>query len=247
MLRAVIVDDEVKATKSLSWEISNFSDRIEVIKTFTVPEEGLNYINNNEIDCLFLDIEMPTMDGFHFLNRIRFKDFAIIITTAYDEYGIKALKEGVIDYLLKPIDSDDLENTITKIEKHHQLNKKHKKDEFFEKILINFNNKIHQKKITINTDGKLVFLNQCEIIFVESDGNYSSVHLTVGKKIIVTKKLKEINELLPPDYFLRVHNSFVINLNKVKEFYKADGYVVLEGNHRVPISRQKKSEFLDKI
>ncbi|CAM1345808.1 LytR/AlgR family response regulator transcription factor [Tenacibaculum crassostreae] len=244
MLKAVIVDDEPKAIQSLSWELSNFDEDVEIIETFTEAEIAINYINKTDIDCLFLDIEMPTMDGFQLLERLENKNFAIIITTAYNEYAIKALKNQAIDYLLKPIDSDDLEQTIGRIKEHH---KKSDSSEKVEKILSEFNKKFNRRKITINTDGKLIFLTEDEILFVESDGNYSTIHTSNGKKIVVTKKLKEINSLLPEDHFFRIHNSFVINLNKIKEFLKSDGYVILEDNHKIPVSRQRKSDFLEKF
>ncbi|REH56412.1 LytTR family two component transcriptional regulator [Tenacibaculum gallaicum] len=245
MLRAVIVDDEPKAIQGLSWELSTFENDIEIIETFTVAEKAIKFINENSIDCLFLDIEMPTMDGFQLLEKLENKDFAIIITTAYNEYAIKALKNQAIDYLLKPIDSDDLEETIGRVKQHY---KKNNNTEKVEKILSSFNKKFNRRKITINTDGKLVFLSQDEILFVESDGNYSTIYTTgANKKIVVTKKLKEINLLLPEDHFFRIHNSYIINLNKIKEFLKSDGYVVLENNHKIPVSRQRKSDFLEKF
>ncbi|WP_422089928.1 LytR/AlgR family response regulator transcription factor [Tenacibaculum ovolyticum] len=244
MLKAVIVDDEPKAIQGLSWELSNFNNDLEIIQTFTVAEEAIKYINENPIDCLFLDIEMPTMDGFQLLEKLDKKDFAVVITTAYNEYAIKALKSEAIDYLLKPIDSDDLEETLGRVKNHYIKNSNNEK---FEKILSNFNEKFNRKKITINTDGKLVFLEQSEILFVESDGNYCSIHIINNKKIVVTKKLKEINQLLPEDHFFRIHNSFIINLNKIKEFLKSDGYVILEDNHKIPVSRQRKSDFLEKF
>lgn len=243
MLKAIIVDDEEKAIQSLVWELSNFEQDIEVVKTFTKPEEGIEYIKTNEIDCLFLDIEMPRIDGFQFIEKLSKRDFAIVITTAYDEYGIKALKNNALDYLLKPIDTDDLETTINKIKEFNLRSSDTKSAEKFEKILQKFTT----KKITISTDGKLIFLEPHEIAFIESDGNYSSIYLSEGKKIVLTKKLKEVNELLPNEHFFRVHNSFIININKIKEFYKTDGYVVLDGNHKIPVSRQRKSEFLDKF
>ena len=243
MLKVVIVDDEPKAIQSLSWELSNFDDSVEIIQTFTEAEKAIKYLNTNELDCLFLDIEMPTMDGFKLLEKLENRNFAVVITTAYNEYAIKALKNSAIDYLLKPVDSDDLEETIERVKKHNANNSSEK----FEKILTSFNEKFNRRKITISTDGKLIFLEADEIIFVESDGNYCSIHTTMSKKIVVTKKLKEINELLPDDHFFRIHNSFVINLNKIKEFLKSDGYVILEGNHKIPVSRQRKSDFLDKF
>ena len=244
MLKAVIVDDEPKAIQGLSWELSNFDNDLEIIETFTEADKAIKYINKNSIDCLFLDIEMPTMDGFQLLEKLEKKDFAVVITTAYNEYAIKALKNEAIDYLLKPVDSDDLKETLNRVKSHYQ---KSNSNEKFEKILSSFNQKFNKRKITINTDGKLIFLEQSEILFVESDGNYCSIHTTNNKRIVVTKKLKEINLLLPEDHFFRIHNSFIINLNKIKEFLKSDGYVVLEDNHKIPVSRQRKSDFLEKF
>ena len=244
MLKAVIIDDEPKAIQGLSWELSNFSDEIEVIATFTEPEKALYYIKSTAIDCLFLDVEMPTMDGFQFLEKLDHKDFAVIITTAYNEYAIKALKKEAIDYLLKPIDSDDLKEAILKIKKY---NSRVTNADKFEKILLNFNEKLSQKKITINTDGKLVFLEPDDILYAESDGNYATLFLRNNKQIVLTKKLKEVGELLPDDHFFRIHNSYIINLNKIKEFLKTDGYVVLENNKKIPVSRQRKSDFLGKF
>jgi two-component system LytT family response regulator len=244
MLEAVIVDDEIKALQSLSWELTNLSDEVDIIASFTDAREALDYLEKNTPDCLFLDIEMPAMDGFQFIKNLKNKDFPVVITTAYNQYALQALKNEAIDYLLKPIDSDDLEETITKIKKH---NAKNLTVERLEKILLNFNSASQSKKITINTDGKLVFLNSDEILYAESDGNYSTIFLKDGQKILLTKKLKEVNALLPENSFFRIHNSYIINLNKIKEFLKTDGYVILESNHKIPVSRQKKSDFLDML
>jgi two-component system, LytTR family, response regulator len=242
MIEAVIVDDEIKALQSLSWELTNFSNEINVVASFTDPFEALQYLETHTPDCLFLDIEMPTMDGFQFIQKLKNKDFPVVITTAYNQYAIKALKNEAIDYLLKPIDTDDLKETLVKIKKH---NSKNYTAERLEKILLNFNSRSIHKKITFNTDGKLLFLESNEILYAESDGNYSTIFLTDGQRIVLTKKLKEVNDLLPADSFFRIHNSFIINLTKIKEFLKTDGYVILQSNHKIPVSRQKKSDFLD--
>ncbi len=242
MLQAVIVDDEIKALQSLTWELTNFSDEINVVASFTNPHDALEYLEKNTPDCLFLDIEMPTMDGFQFIQKLTNKNFPVVITTAYNQYALKAIKNEALDYLLKPIDTDDLEETIAKIKK---FNNKNFSVEKLEMAMVNFNSKSIHKRITLNTDGKLLFLESDEILYAESDGNYSTIFLTDGQKIVLTKKLKEVNELLPSDSFFRIHNSYIINLNKIKEFLKTDGYVVLKSNHKIPVSRQKKSDFLD--
>ena len=244
MLEAVIVDDEEKALQSLQWELTNFSNEISVVASFTDAYEALSYLDKNQPDCLFLDIEMPAMDGFQFIQKMQNSDVAVVITTAYNQYAIKALKNEAIDYLLKPIDSDDLADTIAKIRKHHARGMS---AERLEKILLSHHATSSHKKITLSTDGKLVFLENDDIIYAESDGNYSTIYLSDGHKIVLTKKLKEVGELLPADTFFRIHNSFIINLNKIKEFLKTDGYVILKPNHKIPVSRQKKSDFLDMI
>lgn len=244
MINVVIVDDEPKAIQSLSWELTNFSDEINITNTFSDPETALNSIETSPPDCLFLDIQMPTMDGFQFLKKIKNRDFAVVITTAYDEYAIKALKQEAIDYLLKPIDSDDLEETIKKIKKYNARSLNPSK---IEEILLNFNSKNGKKKITINVEGKILFLDSDEILFVESDGNYSTIFTTDGQKIVITKKLKEVNEILPNNYFFRIHNSYIINLTKIKEYIKSEGYVVLQSKHKIPVARQRKSDFLEKF
>jgi len=242
MIEAVLVDDEAKALQSLSWELTNLSDEVNVVASFTDAHEALAYLEKNTPDCLFLDIEMPTMDGFQFIKNLKNKAFPVVITTAYNQYALKALKNEAIDYLLKPIDSDDLDETLSKIKKY---NSKNFTAERLEEILLNHNAKSLNKKITINTDGKLLFFESDDILYAESDGNYSTIYLNDGQKILLTKKLKEVNELLPSNSFFRIHNSYIVNLNKVKEFLKTDGYVILDTNHKIPVSRQKKSDFLD--
>ncbi|KPM31944.1 LytTR family two component transcriptional regulator [Croceitalea dokdonensis DOKDO 023] len=244
MINAVIVDDESKALESLSWELSNLSDEVKITASFTDAHEALDYLDKNTPDCLFLDIEMPKMDGFQFIQNLRNKNFPVVITTAYNQYALKALKNQAIDYLLKPIDTDDLAETVEKIKKY---NAKNLTAERLEEILINFNASSVQKKITLSTDGKLLFLESNEILYAESDGNYTTIYLQDGQKIVLTKKLKEVNEILPSESFFRIHNSYVVNLGKIKEFLKTDGYVVLESKHKIPVSRQKKSDFLERL
>lgn len=244
MIKAVIIDDEPKAIQSLTWELSGFSNEIEVIKTFTSPEEAIDYIDHNVLDCLFLDIQMPTMDGFQLLGKLSNKDFAVVITTAYNEFAIKALKNEAIDYLLKPIDSDDLRETITKVKKYtSKLINSNK----IEEVLLNFNARFDQKRLTINTDGKLIFLDAEEIEYVESDGNYSTIVMDNLQKIVITKKLKEMADMLPENQFFRIHNSYIINLKKIKEFIKSEGYVIMATGFKIPVARQRKSDFLEKL
>ena len=244
MIKAVLGDDEEKAIKSLEWELEQFSREIRVVASFTDPFLALEYLKEQVPDCIFLDIEMPTMDGFQFIQKLQNKEVAVVITTAYNQYAIKALKNQAIDYLLKPIDADDLKETIDKIHRH---NARRLTTSRLEKFLISHNTHSQNRKITLNTDGKLLFLENEDILYAESDGNYSTIYLSDGRKLVLTKKLKEIDQLLPEKTFFRIHNSYIINLDKVKEYIKTDGYVVLESHHKIPVSRKKKSDFLDLI
>ncbi|MEX0996800.1 MAG: LytTR family DNA-binding domain-containing protein [Flavobacteriaceae bacterium] len=245
-LKAIIIDDEPKSITSLKWELQNFCEELNILEAFSDPEKALSYLKNNAVDCIFLDIEMPKMDGFQFLEHFPERQFSVIFTTAYDQYAINAIKERALDYLLKPIDSDDLKQTIDKI-KAQQKSFDIKKS--LEETLLSLSKNNHQssKKIAISIDGKLIFFKPEEIIYCESDGNYCHIFLENNEKLFVTKKLKEMEEMLPAENFYRVHNSFVVNLNKVREFVKTDGYLVLDNKQKIPVSRNKKSDFLDKI
>jgi len=240
MIKAVLLDDEPNALKSLAWELNNFKEEIVVLEKFTSASETLDFIKKNKIDCLFLDIQMPEMDGFQFLNHFQKRDFAVVFTTAYSEFGIDAIKNEALDYLTKPVDYDDLKSCIEKIEKH----KRNKLTlDVLEEKLINQSD----KKIKISVDGKLLFLDADEIMYCESDGNYTKVFLKGNNRLFVTKKLKEVQELLPETCFFRVHNSYVVNLRKIREYLKTDAYVVLADNTKIPVSRNKKSKFLDQM
>jgi two-component system LytT family response regulator len=170
----------------------------------------------------------------------------VIITTAFDHYAIKALKERALDYLLKPVESEDLVKAVARV--MNQVDQNSQKDTL-EKALSRLGNSLpgSVSKITFTADGKVFFLHPDELVYCESDGNYSTLYLSDGKKILLTQKLKTVEEKLAPHSFFRVHNSFIINLNKIKEYHKADEMILLEGGEKIPVSRQKKSTFLDKI
>lgn len=246
MIDLILIDDEPSAIKSLEWEIMNFCKNVRIVASFTNAKAAALFLNQNEVDCVFLDIEMPDIDGFQFLEMFPKRGFEVVITTAFDQYAIKAIKERALDYLLKPIDSDDLIICFDKIEHQKASNTlKEKLGNSLEKLIQS--SAAPQKKISISIDGKMIFLKPDDIIYCESDGNYCTVYLENKEKIVLSQKLKFIEEKLSGYQFFRIHNSFLINLNKVKEFYKADEYVVLTNQVKIPVSRQKKSTFLDQL
>ncbi len=245
-LNVIILDDEPKAIESLKWELTTFCPNVVIVATFTNPLEAQPYLKQHAVDCIFLDIEMPQMDGFRFLDELPNREFAVIITTAYDQYALHAIKERALDYLLKPIDSDDLIEAVGRVEKHKKnsiINDK------LEEVLLNLANHSNSKgnRIGFSFDGKIIFLTSDEIIYCESDGNYTNIYLDNGKKLLISQTLKKVEEKLPEDTFYRIHNSFIINLNQVREYLKNDGYVVLMNEKKIPVSRNRKGFFLDKI
>jgi len=242
MIKAIIVDDELSAIKSLQWELENFCKDVEIVDSFTDPIEAISAINYIKPDCIFLDIEMPEMDGFQLLENLKFRDFDLIVTTAYDSYALRAFKESAIDYLLKPIDSDDLIKSVAKIKTNK--NKNTLGDEL--KLVLNsLASKNNYNKIAISLSDKTIFVKPEDIIYCKSSGNYTEIFFINNKKELVSKKLKDIEELINNDDFCRVHNSYLVNIKHIKEFVKKDGqYLVLENGTSIPISRLKKVSLL---
>ena len=239
MIKAIIIDDEFNAIKNLKWEIENFCDDIEICDTFTNPLEAISAINYLKPDCVFLDIEMPEMDGFQLLSNLSFRDFDLIITTAYDNYAIKAFKEHAIDYLLKPIDSEDLQKTIIRIQKKQEQNAL---GEEVKKIIESFVPQNQPRRLALPLVGKTIYVNMDDILYCKADSNYTEVHMLNNQKEMLSKKLKEL-EVQVNSSFFRVHNSYLVNINYIKEFVKNEGlYLVLENGTTIPVSRAKKTE-----
>lgn len=243
MIKAIIVDDEISAIESLKWEIERFCKDIEISDSFTDPKDAISAINYLKPDCVFLDIEMPEMDGFQLLKSLEYRDFELIITTAYDNYAIKAFKESAIDYLLKPIDTDDLLKSVEKIKKNKEKNSLGSE---LKKALENIIPKNTINKVSLPLSGKTVYVNSEDIIYCKSDGNYSEVFLKGSQSEVLSKKLKEVEQLIHNSNFFRVHNSYLVNINYIKEFVKSDGqYLVLEQGVSIPVSRSKRAALLE--
>lgn len=241
MITAIIIDDEQDAIESLAWELNIFCKEIKIIDSFTNPEDAISAVNYLKPDCVFLDIEMPKIDGFQLLSHLKFRDFDLVITTAYDNYALKAFKENAIDYLLKPIDNDDLIKVVEKIKK----NKLNKQLGFSVKDLLPTIEK-KNKKIAIPLSGKVVFLNIDEIVFCKSDGNYTTIFLKDETSYLYSKKIKDVFELLNAEYIVRVHQSYLVNMNYVKEYVKNEGYyLILENTKTIPVSKPNRAYILD--
>jgi len=242
MIKAIIIDDEITAIKSLKWEIESFCTGVDIIDSFTNPLEAISAINYLKPDCVFLDIEMPEMDGFQLLNELNYREFDLIITTAYDSYALKAFKENAIDYLLKPVDSDDLVKSVSKIRQNKSDNSLGKE---LQSVLESFSANKISNKISLPLLGKTLFIYPKDIIYCKSDGNYTTIYFSNGKKEILSKKIKDIESIFKNKIFFRVHNSYLVNINYIAEYIKTDGqYLVLENGSTIPVSRTKKATLL---
>jgi len=246
MISTIIIDDEQHAIESLKYELLENCSQILIVATTTNPVEGLELIKKLQPDLIFMDIEMPQMNGFELLSQVENNiDFDVIFVTAYDHYAIKAFKFSAVDYLLKPVNGLHLKMAVSLLEKRkYSFNNRHLK------TLINNISKKDQKleKIVLPTSTGLEFVEVNNIVRCESNGNYCKVHLIDKQTIFLAKTLKEIESLLFDQGFYRVHNSHLISMVHIVRYIHSDGgFIELVDNSKIPISRNRKKEFLLKF
>lgn len=246
MIKAVIIDDEQHSIETLKWKLENYCPDVEVQAAFDSPAEGVVYLKQNSPDLLFLDIEMPMLNGFDVLEELgRDISFDIIFTTAYDNFGIQAVKFSALDYLLKPVQNKELKEAI---DKHLKKAKQKIPPEQIDVLLTNVHAEKKGKvgKIALASKESIEFVNAPEIICCEANSNYTNVYMTDGRRRVISKTLKEFEDMLSPHQFFRTHNSFLVNLARVKEFIRGDGgYLVMENKMKIPVSKTRKEELLD--
>lgn len=246
MIRTVIIDDEPHATKSLEILLSEDCPQVQVIASFNHPAEALIFLRSNQIDLLFLDIDMPFMNGFELLNRLAPINFNIIFVTAYDQYAIKAFKFSAFDYLLKPVDEIELINSVRKLE--NESTKSTQNSNFVHLLEVFKSGQTAVKRIALPTLEGFEFVEVEKIIRCESDSNYTKIFLQNLPMMLVSRTLKEIEEILSELPFIRVHNSHIIAKNHVKKYVKADGgYILMIDNAEIPISRARKEEVINEL
>ncbi|MEO6252398.1 MAG: LytTR family DNA-binding domain-containing protein [Ferruginibacter sp.] len=245
MISTIIIDDETKGRTALSAKILAYCPQIKIIAEASTAEEAILLIQQHKPQLVFLDIEMPRMNGFEMLNAIKEKNFYIIFTTAYDQYAIKAIKYAAFDYLLKPIDIEELKTAVENIELTEN-NQTKKQVELLQQ------NIQHQKKqlnkLAIPTLEGLLFFDINDIIHLEANSNYTFIHFSGKPKITASKTLKDFEDILPETIFFRTHHSHLINLNYIKRYIKGDGgQIEMQNGNYVDVSRRKKEEFLKAI
>lgn len=246
MLRALLVDDESKSRESLKILIEDFCEGVEVVGMASSVDEALASVEADAPNIVFLDIRMNKETGFDFLNKCKKINFQVIFTTAYSEYALDAIKFSALDYLLKPVNIEELKQAIAKAEDKLSGSNLKEKVDF---LLQNFKTENSENyKLVLPTAEGLMFINFKDILYCEASSNYTIINMRDGKKYVVSKTLKEYEDLLVNYNFFRIHNSFLINLREVRKYIKGDGgYVVLSNEKSLDVSKRKKELFLSKL
>ena len=243
-MKAIIIDDEKRARISLQLIIQEYCPNVEIVADCENLSEGVKAIRKHHPDLVLLDIEMPGHSGLELLDFFEESEvnFAIIFTTAYNEYALQAFKFSAIDYLLKPINPEQLCEALSRLEKQKQ-----KLENF--KILKENIRRENLSKIAVPSGNTLIFIDTAKILYIKGEGAYSEVFCTNGTKNLVSRNLKNFEDLLCSDNrFLRVHKSFIVNFEQVIAFNKSDGgTLTLEDKSHIPVSPDKTQLILDKI
>jgi two-component system LytT family response regulator len=245
-MKVVLLDDELHCTQTLSLILEQNCPGVEIVGVFNHPAEALVFLRSNKIDVLFLDIEMPFMNGFKLLNRLQPISMHVVFTTAYDSYAIKAFKYSAFDYLLKPIDEVELVETVRRLaDTNTDITQKIHLEHLLE--IIKDKPQVPER-IAFPTLEGLEFVAVEQILRCESSSNYTTIYLLNASAMVVCRTLKEIEELLPASLFLRVHNSHVINKRHIRKYIKgAGGSIKMSDNYEVPVSRLRRDQVLKEL
>ncbi|RYY54329.1 MAG: response regulator transcription factor [Chitinophagaceae bacterium] len=246
MIKTIIVEDEPGSREMLTMMLSRHADDIEIIDTCSNPTDAIDSISRLRPELIFLDIQMPKMTGFEMLKKITPIDFEVIFTTAYDQYAINAIRISALDYLLKPIDGDELAAAISKYKNRQTARKP---DHQFENL---FNNLLNRnpldKTLALSASDGISFIKMSDILRVEANGRYAKFHLLSKETILVSKTLGDYEDILSANQFYRIHDSSIINLNHVKKYIRGDGgTVILSDNTELDVARRRKEEFMKLI
>ncbi len=241
MIKAILIDDIEQARVTFKKDLEVYAPDVEVIGEAGGVVEGAKLLKNVKPDVLFLDIQMQDGSGFDLLDVLSEISFKIIFITASDAHAIKAFRYAAIDYLMKPVDPDELTSALEKFRKH-RINENDKYQ------LLNDSLKNHNKpneRLALHSQDKIHIVNICDILRCESNVNYTEFHFTNAKKMLVSKTLKEFEDLLTDSGFYRVHQSHLVNTKCIKEFVKVEGgHLIMNDGSMIPVSTRKRPEVM---
>ncbi|RYZ48665.1 MAG: response regulator transcription factor [Sphingobacteriales bacterium] len=243
MISAIIVDDEKNAREVLDWQVKTFCPQVQVKALCADADEGIQTIQELRPDLVFLDIEMPVKNGFELLNAFPQPSFNVIFTTAYNQFAIKAFKYAAFDYLVKPIEDTDLRDAVKRYEQRQQgsISDQVKK-------LMGEYQKASLGRIALPIGDGLMMVKPDQIIRCQSVSNYTTIILESGRKLMASKTLKEVEEILSGFCFYRIHQSHLVNLNHVQSFMRTDGgYVLMSDGEKITIARHRREGFIEQF
>jgi two-component system, LytTR family, response regulator len=236
MITAIIVDDEIKSAELAELKLKKFCPQVSVLSVFTKPEDALTWLNENKVDVVFSDIEMPSVNGLSMAASIK-DDTEIVFITAYEKYSIEAIRLTAFDYLLKPIDGNELIKCVSRLEEKIQGKKKNENSRLI--------NTSFDKMAIASLEG-VHFISIKDIVKVEAESNYAVFYFADKRKMTVSKTLKQVEEALQGYTFFRAHKSYLVNLAFISKYIRGEGgTIVLTDGSEVEVSRNKKKEFLE--
>jgi two-component system, LytTR family, response regulator len=246
MIRTVLIDDEIDSIKVLHKLLTTFCPQVSIVGAASGVETAKQVILESRPDLVLLDIEMVQGNAFDLLNQLQPLDFQVIFVTAFDNYAIRAFKYSAVDYLLKPVDVDDLRNAIARV------NERPKADNLAQQMQVLLENvgklQLSQRKLAIPTLTGLIFVPVQEILRFEANGNYTTIHKCNGEQIMATRTIKEYEDVLPENIFCRIHNSHIINLARIREYQKGrGGIVIMEDGSVIEVATRRREEFMRKL
>jgi len=246
MIKAVITDDEEDARVSLELLLKKFCPDVEIIAICKGPLEALEFLKEQTPDLLFLDVQMPHMSGFDMLEKIEKASFQTIFVTAHDKYAIKAIRFSALDYLLKPVDVDEL---LSAVERVRESKGKEQDSSGLDSVLHNVKNRLGtQGKLAIPHSKGMDFINLQDLIYCRAEGSYTRIYLDGKEPLLASKGLKEFANILDPKAYCRVHHSCMISLEHVQQYIQGEGgYVIMSNGDHVDIARRRKEDFMKLI
>lgn len=243
-IRTIIIDDELSCTETLTMELEMFCPQVEVIATCNSASDGLKEITAQSPDLVFLDIEMPWMNGFELLQQINQINFEVIFVTAYDQFALKAFKFSAVDFLLKPVKKADLIAAVSKVEDRLQKNLT---TEHIEALLSNMQFLHHEiNSIAVPTQEGIEFIPVDDIIYCSADNNYTFIHKQEGSPLLLSKSLKQIESMLSAYPFVRIHQSHLINMKHIRKYIRGSGgYVIMSNGQQLAVARARKDDIIN--
>ncbi len=241
-LSAVLVDDEEHCTETLQWMLGEYCPKVEVRAVYNDPVEALRFLSSQQVDIIFLDIEMPVMNAFGLLRALGTDRGAVIFTTAYDEFAIQAIKHDALDYLMKPVEKDEL---MAAVARAGDLGRRLEMMQRMDGLLERMTRGVANERIAIPTRDGLEMVALDRVVHAKASDNYTELHLTDGSRLVISRTLKDVERDLPAGRFLRIHLSHVVALQQVVRYVRGiGGYVVLANGEQLPVSRSRKEELL---